>query len=68
MLGLLSPKAKNLFFTSLAVTPSMLLEAIMVEGMDSLPSEGNQGSWVSLVLEREPSTLTVGCDVGSLVC
>lgn len=49
---------------SFCVTPSMLLEATVLMGRESFPSLGNQGSWVSRVLEIEPSRATDASDGG----
>jgi hypothetical protein len=44
---------------SFCVTPSILLLATVLIGRDSFPSLGNHGSWLSLVFEMDPSTLTL---------
>ena len=45
--GWLSPSARNLFFTSLAVVPATLVDATLLAGMDSFPScaWGQPGPW-----------------------
>lgn len=68
--GWLSPSARNLFFTSLAVVPATLVDATLLAGMDSFPSVGNQGrtSLTLLSCDWEPSTWTVGAGVALEGC